>query len=160
MMGGIPSPQDAFLIDRSLKSLPLRMKLHNENAMQMARFFEDEARVKEVLYPGLESSPQYEIAKGQMKGFGGMLCIDLGNLSAAQTFSESLALLRNVPHLGAAETMVCLPALTSHARFTEDQLKAAGLSLGLVRISVGLEEIDDLIADCRQALRQIPNGSS
>ncbi|MCY4107007.1 MAG: PLP-dependent aspartate aminotransferase family protein [Chloroflexi bacterium] len=158
MLGGIPSPQDAFLIDRSLKSLPLRMKLHNENALQLARFFEDEAPVKEVLYPGLESSSQHEVAKQQMKGFGGMLCVDLGSLSAAQTFSESLALLRNVPHLGAAETMVCLPALTSHARFSEEQLVAAGLSPGLVRISVGLEEIDDLIADCRQALQKIANG--
>ena len=155
MLGGIPSPQDAFLIDRSLKSLHVRMKLHNENAMQLARYFEDEVKVKEVLYPGLEGSSNHEIAKEQMSGFGGMLCIDLGRLEAARTFSESLQLLRNVPHLGAAETMVCLPALTSHARFSEDQLRAAGLSPGLVRISVGLEDVDDLIADCRQALQQI-----
>ena len=155
MLGGIPSPQDAFLIDRSLKSLHVRMKLHNENAMQLARYFEDEVKVQEVHYPGLEGSSNHEIAKEQMNGFGGMLCIDLGTLEAAQIFSESLHLLRNVPHLGAAETMVCLPALTSHARFTEDQLRAAGLSPGLVRISVGLEDIEDLIADCRQALQQI-----
>ena len=157
MLGGIPSPQDAFLIDRSLKSLYVRMKLHNENALQLAQFFEDEAAVEEVLYPGLESSPNHEIAKAQMRGFGGMLCVDLGTLAAARSFSENLRLLRNVPHLGATETMVCLPALTSHARFDEDQLRAAGLSPGLVRISVGLEDIADIIADCRQALQQIAN---
>lgn len=155
MLGGIPSPQDAFLIDRSLKSLHVRMKLHNENAMQLARYFEDEVKVQEVHYPGLEGSSNHEIAKEQMNGFGGMMCIDLGTLEAARSFSESLQLLRNVPHLGAAETMVCLPALTSHARFTEDQLRAAGLSPGMVRISVGLEDVEDLIADCRQALQQI-----
>ena len=155
MLGGIPSPQDAFLIDRSLKSLHVRIQLHNENAMQLAHFFEDEAAVHEVLYPGLENSKYHEIAKSQMKGYGGMLCIDLGTLAAAKAFSENLQFIRNVPHLGAAETMVCLPALTSHARLNEEQLRAAGLSPGLVRISVGLEDIEDLIADCRRGLQAI-----
>ena len=155
MLGGIPSPQDAFLIDRSLKSLPLRMKVHNENALKLAQFFADERVVVEVLYPGLESCESHAIAKEQMSGYGGMLCIDLGSLAAARSFSENLQMLRNVPHLGAAESMVCLPALTSHALYTEEQLRAARLSPGLVRISVGLEDIADIIDDCRQALQKI-----
>lgn len=159
MLGGIPSPQDAFLVDRSLKSLHPRVKLHNENALQLAQFLVDQAAVVTVIYPGLEGTAQHEIAREQMRGFGGMLCIDLGSLAAARAFSENLRMIRNVPHMGATETMVCLPALTSHARFTEEQLRAAGLSPGLVRISVGLEDIADIIADCRQALSQLPNGA-
>ena len=155
VFGGIPSPHDAFLIDRSLKTLEIRMAQHNASALTIARFFEDEAKVKQVLYPGLESSPSHAIAREQMTGYSGMVCIDLGSLDAAQQFCDGLKVALNVAHLGGPETLIAIPVITSHSALTADELAKARLSPGMVRISVGLENTEDLIADFKGALAGI-----
>jgi cystathionine beta-lyase/cystathionine gamma-synthase len=155
VFGGIPSPHDAFLIDRSLKTLEIRMAQHNTSALTIAQFFEDEAKVQQVLYPGLESSPSHAIAREQMSGYSGMVCIDLGSLEAAQQFCDGLQVALNVAHLGGPETLIAIPVITSHSALTPDELKKARLSPGMVRISVGLENTEDLIADFKGALRKI-----
>lgn len=155
IFGGIPSPHDAFLLDRSLKTLEIRMEQHNRSALSLARFFEDEPKVKRVYYPGLESAPTYKIAQEQMRAYGGMLCIALEDLDSARRFCEQLSLALNVPHLGSAETMVSIPALTSHSMLNDDELAQVGLTRGMVRISVGLENTDDLLEDFRQALMTV-----
>ncbi len=155
IFGGIPSPHDAYLLDRSLKTLELRMARHNDNALLLAQFFEAEPRVKRVFYPGLPSSPDYDIARQQMNGFGGMLCIAFADLDSAVRFVNALKLVQNVGHLGGAETMVAMPRFTSHAALSDDELRDAGLSSAMVRISVGLENVDDLLDDFRQALASV-----
>ncbi len=152
VFGGIPSPHDAFLLDRSLKTLELRMAQHNASALALAQFLETMPQVRQVLYPGLPASPSYPVAQEQMRGFGGMLCIELDSLKAAKTLCDRLCVVLNVAHLGGPETMVSLPALTSHAALTPDELQRARLTPGMVRISVGLENTEDLIEDFRQAL--------
>jgi cystathionine beta-lyase/cystathionine gamma-synthase len=152
VFGGIPSPHDAFLLDRSLKTLELRMAQHNASALAIAQFFEDEPKVKSVVYPGLESSPSYAIAREQMNGYSGMVCINLGTLEAAEAFCDGLGVAQNVAHLGGAETMVSIPVITSHSTLTPEELAKARLSPGMVRISVGLENTTDLIADFKGAL--------
>ncbi len=155
VFGGIPSPHDAFLLDRSLKTLDLRMAQHNANALALAQFFADESKVKAVYYPGLSSSPGYAVAREQMRGGGGMLCIALDHLEAAKTLCDHLQVALNVAHLGGPETMVSIPVLTSHSMLNDAELRAAGLSPGMVRISAGLEDTADLIADFRGALGQV-----
>jgi cystathionine beta-lyase/cystathionine gamma-synthase len=155
VFGGIPSPHDAFLLDRSLKTLEIRMQQHNTSALALARFLEDAPKVRQVFYPGLESSPSYAIAQEQMRGGGGMICITLDNLDAAKALCEHLQVALQVAHLGGPETLVSIPALTSHAALNEDELRKVGLSPGMVRISVGLENTEDLIEDFQQALAAI-----
>lgn len=155
VFGGIPSPHDAFLIDRSLKTLEIRMAQHNTSALAIARFFEDKAKVQQVLYPGLDSSPSHSIAREQMTGFSGMLCIDLGSLEAAQAFCDNLHIALNVAHLGGPETLIAIPVITSHSALSPDELAKARLSPGMVRISVGLENTEDLIADFKGSLASI-----
>ncbi|MDX1992689.1 MAG: aminotransferase class I/II-fold pyridoxal phosphate-dependent enzyme [bacterium] len=155
VFGGIPSPHDAFLLDRSLKTLDIRMAQHNASAMTLAQFFEDEAKVKQVLYPGLPSAPSHAIAQEQMHGYGGMLCIELEDFDAAKALCNNLQTVMNVAHLGGPETMVSMPVLTSHAMLDSAALAEAKLSPGMVRISVGLENVEDLIADFKHALMQI-----
>jgi cystathionine beta-lyase/cystathionine gamma-synthase len=152
VFGGIPGPQDAFLLDRSLKTLEIRIQQHNASALALARFLEDSPQVKQVFYPGLDSSPSYAVAQEQMRGGGGMLCITLDSLDAAKRLCEQLQVALNVAHLGGAETMVSIPVLTSHSMLNEEELRKAGLAPGMVRISVGLENTEDLIDDFQQAL--------
>jgi cystathionine beta-lyase/cystathionine gamma-synthase len=152
VFGGIPSPHDAFLLDRSLKTLELRMVQHNASALRLAEFFSAQPQVKQVLYPGLPSSPSHAIAREQMRGFGGMLCIELADLTAAKTFCDRLQIALNVAHLGTAETLVSIPVLTSHSMLSPEALATARISPGMVRISVGLENIEDLFADFSQSL--------
>jgi len=155
VFGGTTSPHDAFLLDRSLKTLELRMAQHNTSALALAQFFEHQPKVQQVFYPGLPSSPDYAVACEQMRGFGGMLCIALENLDAAKTLCDHLQIGLNVAHLGTAETLVSIPVLTSHSMLNAEELKKAGLTPGMVRISVGLENTDDLVADFAQALNHI-----
>lgn len=155
VFGGIPSPHDAFLLDRSLKTLELRMAQHNASALALAQFLEAQPQVRQVFYPGLPSCASHAIAREQMRGYGGMLCIALESLEAAKTFCDSLRLGLNVAHLGTAETLVSIPALTSHSMLSPDELRAAGLTPGMVRISVGLENTEDLLADFQQALARL-----
>ncbi|HEX2619104.1 MAG TPA: aminotransferase class I/II-fold pyridoxal phosphate-dependent enzyme [Phototrophicaceae bacterium] len=152
VFGGIPSPHDAFLLDRSLKTLELRMQQHNASALKLAEFFEAESKVKQVLYPGLPSSPDYAVACEQMRGFSGVLCLTLASLDAAKAFCDNLKLVMNVAHLAGPETMVCIPVLTSHSMLNEEELRQAKIAPGMVRVSVGLENTEDLIVDFEQAL--------
>lgn len=155
--GGCVNPLDAYLLDRSVKTLKVRVEAHNANAQKLAEFFCTQPTVRRVFYPGLPSSPAYAIAKEQMHGFGGMLCIELASLDDAKTFCDTLQLALNATSLGSVETLVSIPVLSSHINMSDDELSAAGVTPGMVRISVGLEDADDLMADFAAALNGIPN---
>jgi len=152
-LGGSMDPEAAFLLDRGIKSLGVRMPRHCENAMQVARFLEKHPKVARVHYPGLKSHPDHALARRQMRGFGGMMAFDLkGGLGAARHFCDRVRLFLLAASLGGVESLVILPAYTSHYNMSPAELKAAGVTPGTVRVSVGLEDVDDLIADLRQAL--------
>ena len=152
-MGGIGSAFDAFLCLRSLKTLPLRMRQHQTNAMQVAKYLEGHAKVSKVIYPGLESHPQHELAKRQMTGFGGMITFHVkGNLQSARTFLENVKIFALAESLGGVESLVEHPAIMTHASVPPENRKALGIDDTLIRLSVGVEETDDLIWDLEQAL--------
>jgi cystathionine beta-lyase/cystathionine gamma-synthase len=152
ILGGIVNPLDAYLLDRSLKTLKVRVEAQNANAQKVAEFFESEPHVQRVLYPGLKSSPTHAVAQSQMHGFGAMLCIELADFEAAKRFCDHLQVALNATSLGGVETLVCIPVLTSHTNMSDAELDAAGVTRGMVRISIGLEDADDLIEDFKQAL--------
>lgn len=152
LLGGCINPQDAALIDRSLKTLVVRVQQQNENALKLAQFFSAEKKVKRVHYPGLPESPYHEVAKAQMSGFGGMFAIDLEDLNAAKAFCDSLQVAFNATSLGGVDTLVSIPVLTSQRHFNDEELRAIDVTQGTVRISAGLEDVDDLIQDFAQAL--------
>lgn len=148
--------QRAQLLLRSLKTLALRVQRQNENAMQMARYLEGHSKIGRVYYPGLESHPNHEIARGQMKAFGGVLSFEVpGGLEAIARFLPCLKYAYMAPNLGQVETVVGPPALTSHVELTVEERKASGVPEGLVRYAVGIEDIDDLRADMEEALKQL-----
>jgi len=153
--GGCINPIDAYMLDRSLKTLRLRVEQQNRIAQRLAEFFMRQKKVSQVFYPGLPSSKSYRIAKRQMTGFGGVLCIDLANLESAKKFCDSLGIALNATSLGGVETLVSIPVLTSHIKMSAEELKAAKVTEGMVRISVGIEDIEDLILDFKNALAQI-----
>lgn len=153
--GGCINPIDAFMLDRSLKTLKVRVEQQNRIAQRLAEFFMRQKKVTQVFYPGLPSSKSYKVAKRQMTGFGGMLCIELANLEAAKRFCDSLEIALNATSLGGVETLVSIPVLTSHIKMTPEELKAAKVTEGMVRISVGIEDVDDLILDFKNALAKI-----
>ncbi len=153
--GGCINPIDAYMLDRSLKTLKVRIEQQNRTAQRIAEFFLRQKKVTAVFYPGLPSSKNYRIAKRQMSGFGGMLCIELADLKSAKKFCDCLEIALNATSLGGVETLVSIPVLTSHIKMTPEELKAAKVTEGMVRISVGLEEVDDLILDFKNALAQI-----
>jgi cystathionine beta-lyase/cystathionine gamma-synthase len=152
-LGGILDPQAAYALGRALKTLPLRMARHNSNGMAVATALEGHPRVTRVLYPGLASHPDHAIAKAQMTGFGGMICLDVegGEAGACRTF-DRLTIIKRAVSLGGAESVCSLPFLTSQWGHSDEQLAAAGITKGMMRISIGLEDPDDLIADLKQAL--------
>lgn len=152
IFGGCSNPHEAALLDRSLKTLAVRVAAHNHTAQSLAEFFTAQPQVRRVLYPGLPSSPAHEIAQRQMRGFGGMLAIELDNLDAASRFCDALEVALNATSLGSVETLVSIPVLTSHLHMSDDELRRVGVTPGTVRISTGLEDLDDLLADFRQAL--------
>jgi cystathionine gamma-lyase len=152
-VGGTPGPMDCFLVLRGTKTLHVRMDRHCENALALALWLEQQAGVSKVIYPGLPAHPQHELAKRQMKGFGGMLCFELeGGVSAADTFASSTRVFTLAESLGGVESLVEVPASMTHASIPPAVRHAQGLADGLVRLSVGIEHRDDLIADCDQAL--------
>jgi len=153
--GGCINPIDAYMLDRSLKTLKVRVDQQNRSAQRLAEFFMRQKKVGEVFYPGIPTSKNYKIAKRQMAGFGGMLCIELADLESAKKFCDSLEIGLNATSLGGVETLVSIPVLTSHIRMSREELKAAKVTEGMVRISVGLEDVDDLILDFKNALTQI-----
>ena len=152
-LGGSMDPGTAFLLDRGIKSLGARMPRHLENAMAVARFLEKHPRVERVHYPGLKSHPDHALAKKQMRGFGGMMAFDVkGGLGAARRFCDRVRLFLLAASLGGVESLVVLPAFTSHYNMSAEELRSAGVTPGTVRMSVGLEDPEDLLADLRQAL--------
>ena len=153
-VGGVPGPFDSWLVLRGLKTLALRMRQHSANAMQVACFLEQHPRVKRVYYPGLESHPQHELAKRQMVGgFGGMLSFEVqGGVDAAREVARRTRLFTLAESLGGVESLIELPALMTHASLPPERRSDIGIDDGLIRLSVGIEEADDLIADLKQAL--------
>jgi cystathionine beta-lyase/cystathionine gamma-synthase len=152
-LGGVLDPQAAYALGRGLKTLPLRVERHNANAMKVATALEGQPRVTRVYYPGLPSHPDHDIARRQMSGFGGMVCIDVeGGQDAAVRAFDRLQIVRRAASLGGAESLCSLPILTSQWGHTDEQLEAAGVTRGMMRLSIGLEDPEDLIEDLRQAL--------
>jgi len=153
-IGGVPGPFDAFLVLRGIKTLALRMKRHGENAFELAKWLEKHPAVDKVLYPGLESHPQYSIAKKQMKGFGGMITFFIkGNLDNARKFLESVRVFALAESLGGVESLVDHPAIMTHASIPAETRKALGISDTLIRLSVGIEALEDLREDLDNALK-------
>lgn len=153
LLGTVLDPQPAYALGRSLKTLSLRVARHNANAAAVAAFLEKDPRVSRVFYPGLPSHPDHALARRQMQGFGGMVCVDLGGSfeRACRTF-DRLQVFRRAASLGGAESLCSLPILTSQAGYTDEQLARAGVTRGMLRLSVGLEDPADLMADLDQAL--------
>lgn len=155
-VGAIAGPFDSFLAMRSLKTLALRMERHCENATYLASWLEQHPKVKRVLYPGLSSHPQHDLAKRQMQGFGGMITIYLNSdLSGARRFLENTKLFSLAESLGGVESLIEHPALMTHASIPAAQRKTLGIDDSLIRLSVGVEDLEDLRADLSYALDQI-----
>jgi cystathionine gamma-synthase len=145
---------DAYHLLRGMKTLALRVERQNQSAMTVARWLQQRAEVEQVNYPGLETHPDHDIARGQMRGFGGMLSFSLrGGLDAIKTFLPRLRYVHRAANLGCVETVVGPPAVTSHVECTAAERAAAGIPEGLVRYSTGIEDVSDLVADLEQALR-------
>ena len=152
-IGSIMSPFDSFLVLRSLKTLAVRMEKHCENAFEIASFLEKHEVIEKIYYPGLSNHPNHEIAKKQMKGFGGMITVVLkGGLKTATTFLERTKIFALAESLGGVESLIEHPALMTHASVPTEVRKDLGIEDGLVRLSVGIESVEDLLDDLNQAL--------
>ncbi len=152
-IGAVPSPFDCWLNLLGLKTLHLRMARHSENGQAVAQFLEAHAKISRVIYPGLASHPQHAIAKAQMTGFAGIISFELkGGLEAGKTVMNNVELCGLAESLGAVETMITHPASMTHVEVPASERRARGLSDGLVRLSVGIEDVEDIIADLEQAL--------
>jgi cystathionine gamma-lyase len=150
--GGIPGPWDCWLGLRGTKTLHLRMKAHNENGQRIAEWLDAHPKVAAVYYPGLPHHPQHELAKRQMRGFTGMVSIEMGTLEKAAAFVNKVRIFALAESLGGVESLIGHPALMTHASVPRDLRYAMGLTDGLVRLSCGVEDVEDLIADLEQAL--------
>jgi cystathionine beta-lyase/cystathionine gamma-synthase len=146
------APMDCFLISRGIKTLAVRMLQHNANGLVVARHLDAHPKVRKVNYPGLANHPQHEVARRQQKGPGGMLSFELGSLEAARRFLNNVKLCSLAESLGGVETLISLPALMTHASMPPEVRERVGITDGLVRLSVGLEDAEDIIADLDQAL--------
>jgi cystathionine gamma-lyase len=152
-VGGVMGPFDAFLANRGLKTLGLRMKAHCENALTIARWLEERKGVARVIYPGLVSHPQHELASRQMRGFGGMVSVVIdGDLARTRQVLERVAVFTLAESLGGVESLVNHPAIMTHASVPKALRDAGGVTENLIRLSVGVEDVEDLIADLDQAL--------
>ena len=148
------NPFDSFLLLRSLKTLAVRMERHCENAMQIASFLDSHEAIEKVIYPGLQSHPQHDLAKKQMKHYGGMLTLILkGGLDSARLFLERTEIFSLAESLGGVESLIEHPAIMTHASIPPDVREEIGITDGLVRLSVGIESLDDLIQDLKVALK-------
>ncbi|MGE0040468.1 MAG: cystathionine gamma-synthase [Vicinamibacterales bacterium] len=150
--GAILGPMDSWLILRGTKTLPIRMERINDNAMAVAEFLAGHPKVQKVIYPGLASHPQHALAARQMKGFGGLISFDLGSVDAARDMLGRVRLMSLAESLGGVETLISHPAMMTHASVPPERRAAIGLTDGLVRISVGIEDVADLTDDLAQAL--------
>jgi cystathionine gamma-lyase len=155
-MGPVGSAFDAFMGLRSLKTLHIRMRAHAENAAQIARFLEEQPKVSRVLYPGLKSHPQHSLAKSQMSGFGGMITIYLkGGMAESRRFMESVRVFSLAESLGGVESLVNHPAIMTHSSVPKETREKLGISDNLVRLSVGIETLEDLLEDLSEALKKV-----
>lgn len=152
LLGGVLEPASAYALGRGLKTIHVRVARHNENAARLAEWLERDRRVRRVFYPGLSSHPDHAVATQQMRGFGGMVCFEVADYGAACRVYDRLKVIQRAASLGGVESLVSLPVLTSQYGLSDEQLAAAGVSRGMVRLSVGLEHADDLIGDLDQAL--------
>ena len=152
-LGSIPAPLDCFLMLRSTKTLHVRIERHCDNAMKIAQYLEKHPNIEKVIYPGLASHPQHDLAKKQMKGFGGMIsAVIKGGLEPSRKFLEKVKLFSLAESLGGVESLIEHPAIMTHASIPAAQRATLGIADGLVRLSVGIEDIDDLIEDLKVAL--------
>ena len=151
-VGAIMSPFEAWMCLRGIKTLALRMARHDTNAMEVATFLSMHRKVKKVNYPGLVSHPQHRLAMKQMRGFGGMISFDLGSLDKARRLLKGVRLCALAESLGGVETLISHPATMTHASVPPEERKRIGVTDGLVRISVGIEDVEDIVADLKQAL--------
>lgn len=151
--GAIPGPWDAWLTLRGTKTLALRMKRHDESGRKIAQWLVDQTVIEKVYYPGLPDHPQYELACSQMTGFGGMISIELGDPARAHALAEGTRIFALAESLGGVESLIGHPVTMTHASVPEEMRKRMGLTDSLVRLSVGIEDVEDLIADLDQALR-------
>lgn len=153
--GAILGPFDSWLVLRGVKTLAVRMERHNQNGEAIARFLSTHPKVKKVYYPGLSTHPQHDLAKKQMTGFGGMLAFETGSLASAATVLKSVRLCALAESLGGVETLISHPATMTHASVPREEREKLGITDGLVRVSAGIEDVEDLIADLDQALGKI-----
>jgi cystathionine beta-lyase/cystathionine gamma-synthase len=154
--GAILGPMDAWLVLRGTKTLPIRMERHNANAQVLAEYLAEHPKVTRVHYPGLPSHPQHELAQRQMRGFGGLISFELGSFEKARLFLNSVELMALAESLGGVETLISHPASMTHASVPADRRAEIGITEDMVRVSVGIEDVDDLLADLSQALDRIP----
>ena len=150
--GAVPGPTDAWLCLRGTETLHVRMAHHNENGLAVARFLEAHGATERVLYPGLESHPQNELAARQMSGFSGMVAVDLGEPARARALATNTRVFQLAESLGGVQSLISVPALQTHASVPEEMREAMGVTEGLVRLSVGIEDLEDLTQDLDQAL--------
>ena len=155
--GAVPGPMDCWLVLRGVKTLALRMQAHERNAGQLAAWLVKQPRIRKVYYPGLPQHPQHDLALRQASGFGGIVSIELGSLDAARRFMESLRIFSLAESLGGVESLVCHPATMTHASVPSADRDKLGITTGLVRLSVGIEDVEDLRNDLEQALAQVPD---
>jgi cystathionine beta-lyase/cystathionine gamma-synthase len=153
--GAILSPFDSWLVVRGTKTLALRMEQHDKSGRAVAAFLEEHPKVRKVYYPGSASHPQHALARRQQRGFGGMVAFDVGSLAAAKTVLESVKLCTLAESLGGVETLISHPATMTHASVDAEKRQRLGITDGLVRISVGIEDTDDIIEDLDQALEKV-----
>jgi cystathionine beta-lyase/cystathionine gamma-synthase len=153
LWGGSPDPFACWLLERGLKTLDVRVRRQNENALRIARWCADRKEMRAVHYPGLSSHPDHEAAVAQMDGFGGMLAVELtGGGRAAERFVRKLRLIRHAPSLGGVDSLVSEPRHNSHTHLTAEERTRLGIPDGFLRLSIGIEDAADLIADLEQAL--------
>jgi len=153
-IGAVPGAFDCWLMLRGIKTLSVRMKRHEENALRIATFFESHQKISQVYYPGLSSNPFHDLAKQQMSGFGGMISFKLcqGDKKAANSFFKKLKIVSLAESLGGVESLICYPSTMTHASMPEEQRNAIGVTKDLIRLSVGIEDVEDLIEDLSQGL--------
>lgn len=151
-IGGVLGPQDSWLLHRGIKTLGVRMEAHQKNAAEIASFLVDNPLVAKVYYPGLSDHPGHEIAAKQMRGFGGMVAFELADESTVASFVESLEVITLAESLGGVESLIEVPAVMTHASIPKDKREISGIKDGLIRLSVGIEDIEDLKNDLQQAL--------
>lgn len=151
-IGAILSPFDSWLLLRSVKTLALRMEKHNQNATKIAEYLQAQPKVKKVFYPGLASHPQHDLAKKQMRGFGGMVSFEVEDFEIANSILKKFKIFTLAESLGGVESLVCHPATMTHSSIPKEIREKNGLTDGLIRLSVGIEDIEDLINDIEQAL--------